>query len=116
MAEEELRSDTAEEAAEERSLIELLAELVDMVNRFIREQARDTLDKAIIQPLQKLGLNLAFTIVAGAMTAIAVIFIAVGSFLLLAEAIGYPFAYLLIALVYVIVASVLVWLRTRSVQ
>lgn len=104
------------EPAEEKSLIELITELVDMVNRFIREQAHDTLQKAIIQPLQKLGLTLAFTIVAAMLIAIALIFVAVGCFLLLAGAIGYPWAYLLIAFVYLAVAAALMWLRTRTRQ
>ena len=106
----------AEEAPEEKSLIELVTELIDMVNRFVREQAHDTLQKAIVLPLQKLGLNLALTIVAAMLTAVALIFVAVGSFLLLANAIGYPWAYLLIAFVYLAGAAVLVWLRVRTVQ
>lgn len=107
---------TAGEAPEEKSLIELITELVDMVNRFVREQARTTLRTAIIQPLQRLGLNLALTIVAAMLIAIALIFVAVGCFLLLAGAIGYPFAYLAIAAAYLLVAAVLVGLRARSVQ
>jgi len=106
----------ADEAPEEKSLIELITELVDMVNRFVREQAHDALQKAIIQPLQKLGLNLAFTIVAAMLVAIAVIFLAVGCFLLLAGAVGYPYAYLIIATFYLIIAAVLIGLRTRSTQ
>lgn len=106
----------AQAEPEKKSLVELITELVDMVNRFVREQAHATLQKAIVQPLQKLGLNLAFTIVAGAMLAIAVIFLAVGSFLFLAQAVGYPWAYVIIGVFYVAIAAVLIWLRTRSMQ
>ncbi len=105
-----------EASAQEKSLIELITELVDLANRYIREQLRLTLRKSIILPLQGLGLNLAFTIVAAMMIAISVIFLAVGFFLYLATAVGYPLAYLIIGFFYLIIAAVLIGLRVRTVQ
>jgi len=101
---------------EEKSLVQLLTELFDLVNRYVRDQVRTTLRRSVILPLQRLGLNLAFTIVAAMMAAISVIFLAVGFFLYLALAVGYPLAYLIIGFFYLLIAAILVAIRVRTVQ
>ncbi len=104
------------EAQPEKSLVELVTELFDLVNKYVREQIRTTLRKSLILPLQRLGLNLGFTIVAATMIAISVIFLAVGFFLYLAGAVGYPLAYLIIGFFYLVIGAVLIALRARTVQ
>lgn len=97
-------------------LIETLADLLRMASDWLRQEAEEAVREKLIAPLQRLGVMLASAQAAGCLMVLALIFIAVGLFMLLGGAIGYPSAFLLVGGFYVVLAVVAVAIGWRSMQ
>lgn len=99
----------------EKSLLELLAELVELVNEFVRQQIGATVDKGIVRPIKTAGLWAALTMLAAVVTALAVIFIVVGLFLLLIRLVGAAWiAFLVVGSLLALGAFLLILIRRRQ--
>lgn len=73
---------------ENKSLIELLIELFDLINSYFKQELRASVRSGLIKPAQRLGIWMGLTIVASTLFGLAAIFLAVGSFQLLARLVG----------------------------
>lgn len=96
----------------ERSVIELVLELIDLTAQYLRQQAREIVEGAVIEPAKRIGAWLAFTIVASTLFALAAVFLSVGLFQLLARLVGAAWiAYLIIGAVLTLCAITLIFIR-----
>jgi hypothetical protein len=99
---------------ERKSIPELVAETLELVARFVREQARETVEKNIIGPLRLAGSWVGAGCVASALAAIGVIFLAVGLFQALAAALGSAWAaWLIVGGAYLLAAVAIILVRLK---
>jgi hypothetical protein len=97
-----------------RSLPELVAELLELVARFFREQAQETVQNNIIKPLKLAGSYVGAGCLASALMAIAVVFLAIGLFQALAAAVHSSWAaWLIVGGAYLVAAVVIVLARMK---
>ena len=96
--------------AEERTLIDSIADLLQTIVDWLRQEAEAAVKQKVVLPLQQLGLTLFMAQAAVGLVLLGVIFISVGSLMLLAQAVGWPFALYIVggvlALIAVILASI----------
>lgn len=98
------------------SIISAVADLLQTVVDWLRQEAGALVHDKIVVPVQRLGLTLASASAAAALLVVGLVFIAVALFLLLAEWVGYPFALLIIGGVYVLASLVFLIIKVRSIQ
>lgn len=85
------------ENQEKKTISQLIVELIELTNAYIRQELRKTFDSSLARPAKKLGRWMGLAAVASTLFALAAIFIAVGAFQLLAELVGAAWiAYLII--------------------
>jgi hypothetical protein len=85
------------EEQKDKSISELIVELLDLTNRYIRQEIGRTIEDSVARPLRRAGKWLALAIIASTLFAVAIIFIAVATFQLLAIIVGATWvAYLII--------------------
>ncbi len=95
-----------------KSFSELIIELIELTQTFFRQELKSTIDNIVVGPLKKVGFWLALTLVAATLFSLALIFLAVGAFQLLATLVGATWmAYLIIGVVLFLVAGLLLILR-----
>ena len=100
------------EPVEAKSVIELVLELIDLTAQYLRQQAREIVKGAVIEPAKRIGAWLAFTLVASTLFALAAVFLSVGLFQLLARLVGAVWlAYLIIGAVLALGAVTLIFIR-----
>lgn len=81
----------------EKTFIQLSTELLELGGTYLRQQLESIIETSVAKPLKRAGLTVAATILAAFVFGLAVIFIAVGLFLLLVKFVGaYWIAYLII--------------------
>jgi hypothetical protein len=97
----------APESPPEPTLIDSIADLLQVIVDWLRQEAESTVKNKVVLPLQQLGLTLFMAQLAVSLVLLGVIFISVGSMILLAQAVGWPFALYIIGGVLVIAAAVL---------
>lgn len=98
----------ATEPKQEESVLDLLFELIDLSRRYARQEIQVVIERALLSPARRLGLLLAFTIVAATLFALSSIFLAVGAFQLLARLVGAAWiAYLIVGFMLLAVAIIL---------
>ena len=84
-----------EHSADERTVIDAIADLLQTIVDWLRQEAEGIVREKIVALLgQDLGLTLAAAIAAASLVALGIGFIAVGLFMLLGSWIGYPYALL----------------------
>lgn len=97
-------------------IIDAVADLLQTLVDWLRQEAAAIIREKIVQPIQRLGLTLASAAAAAFLLAIGLVFIAVALFLLLAQLVGYPGALLIIGGVYVLASAVFLFIKVRSMQ
>ncbi len=82
---------------EKKSVSTLVAELLELSSGFLRQELRATINLAVVRPLKSVGKWLALAVAASTLFSLALIFLAIGAFQLLAELLGATWiAYLII--------------------
>ena len=98
----------------EESVSDLIVELVDLATRYARQEIQSIIDGAVVGPIKKAGFWAGFSAAAGALCALALIFLAVGFFQLLAEVVGATWiAYLIIGGALSLLAIIVLLIRGR---
>jgi membrane-bound ClpP family serine protease len=91
-----------------KSILDLILELVELLNKYFKQQLLEVISESVIDPLTRAGRKVGFWILTFTLFAIASIFIAVAVFLILVQIIGsYSIAYLIVGVVFII-AGILV--------
>ncbi len=97
-------------------IIEAIADLLQYVVDWLRQEATAIVHDRIVLPLQKLGLTLASGCAAAFLAALGIGFIAVAVFMLLGQWLTYPGALLLTGGILVLGAIVFTVIKMRSFQ
>jgi len=100
----------------ERTVIDAIADLLQTIVDWLRQEAEGVVREKIVPPLQQLGLTISAASAAAGLAFLGIGFISVGLFMLLGEAIGYPYALLVIGGVLVIGAVVFTAIKMRLMQ
>lgn len=109
--------DETGEAPGRKSLPQLVAETLELLARYVREQAGETLQKSIVRPLQVVAGYVGLAIVAAFLAGMGVVALAIGAFQALAALVGSSWAaWLIVAAAYLILAAVIVAVRVRFKQ
>jgi len=101
---------------QERTVIDAIADLLQTIVDWLRQEAEGVVREKIVPPIQQLGLTISAASAAAGLAFLGIAFISVGLFMLLGEAIGYPFALLVIGGVLVIGAVVFTAIKMRLMQ
>jgi hypothetical protein len=102
---------------EERpTVIDALADLLQLASDWVRQEADTVMHDKVVVPLQKLGLTLASASASGCALVMGLVFTAVALFMFVGGWVGYPFAFLIVGLVYVIVSAVFLVIKVRMMQ
>lgn len=101
---------------EERTVLDAVADLLETVVEWLRQEAEALVRDKVVLPLQRLGLTLASGMAAAALLSLGLGFIAVGLLLLLAQWLTWPGALLAIGGVLVLGAVVFTVLKARNMQ
>lgn len=108
--------DTSSAGPKERTVIDAAADLLQTVVDWLRQEAEGVVREKIVPPIQQLGLTIASAQIAASLAILGIAFIAVGLFMLLGNAIGYPYALLVVGGVLVIAAVVFTAIKMRLMQ
>ena len=106
----------AAKVPEQRTVIDAVADLLQTVVDWLRQEAEALVRQKIVLPLQKLGLTIVSAAAAATLLVFGVCFIAVGLLLLLAEWLTWPGALLAIGAVLVLGSAVFVVLKVKNMQ
>jgi hypothetical protein len=101
---------------DERTIIDAVADLLQTIVDWLRQEAEAIVREKIVAPLQKLGLTIAAASAAASLAVFGIAFVAVGLFMLLGQAIGYPYALLVIGGVLLIGSVVFTVIKMRNMQ
>lgn len=101
---------------DERTIIDAGADLLQTVVDWLRQEAEAIVREKIVAPVQKLGLTLFAALAAASLAALGIALIATGLFMLLGQAIGYPYALLVIGGVLLIGAILFTAIKMRNMQ
>jgi hypothetical protein len=108
--------DSDEKQTPRPGIIEAVADLLQYIVDWLRQEVTTIVHDKVVLPLQKLGLTLASGCAAAFLAALGIGFIAVGVFILLGQWLTYPGALLLIGGVLVLGAIVFTVIKMRSIQ
>jgi len=106
----------ASEPEERRSVIDAVADLLQFIVDWLRQEAGAIVKDKIVPPIQRLGLTLASASAAGCLAVLGIGFISVGVFMLLGEWLTYPGALLLVGGVLVLGSVIFTAIKFRSMQ
>ncbi|MDA3936455.1 MAG: phage holin family protein [Actinomycetota bacterium] len=101
---------------ERASIIDSVADLLQTIVDWLRQEAETIVREKVIAPMQKLGLTLAAAQAAGCLLSLGLTFIAVGLFILLGQWITYAGALLAIGGVLLIGSVVFTVIKMRMMQ
>lgn len=105
-----------EEPVARPSVIGAVADLLQFIVDWLRQEAASIMHDKVVLPAQKLGLTLASGFAAAFLAALGLGFISVGVFMLLGQWLTYPGALLLTGGVLVLGAIVFTIIKMRSIQ
>jgi len=97
-------------------IIDAVADLLQTVVDWLRQEAAGLIREKIVLPVQRLGLTLASAAAAAALLAVGLIFLAVAGFLVLADFVSYPGALAIIGGVYMLASAVFLVIKVRAIQ
>ena len=97
-------------------IIDAVADLLQTVVDWLRQEAAGLIREKIVLPVQRLGLTLASAAAAAALLAVGLIFLAVAGFLVLADFVSYPGALAIIGGGYMLASAVFLVIKVRSIQ
>ncbi|HET6499001.1 MAG TPA: phage holin family protein [Coriobacteriia bacterium] len=103
-------------APAERTVIDAVADLLQTVVDWLRQEAEALVREKVARPIQKAGLAVAAALAAGVLLAFGLCFIATGLLLLLAEWLTWPGALLAIGGVLVLGSAGFAVVKVRSLQ
>jgi hypothetical protein len=103
-------------APERESIVDAVADLLQMVVNWLRQEAAGIMRDKVVLPGQQLGMLVAFAMAAAALLVIGLCFLFVAFLMVLAGWIGWPGAFASVGAAILIVAGVLTYLKIRSVQ
>ena len=104
------------EAPPRESLVDAIADLLQMTVNWLRAEASDIVRDKVVLPIQQLGMTLASAIAAAILLVIGLCFIFVAVLMVLAKWLTWPGAFGLVGGVLVIGAAVFTYLKVRSIQ
>lgn len=108
-------STPAPEAPRE-SLIDAIADLLQMLVNWLRQEAGDLMREKVVLPAQRLGLTLVSATAAGCLAVIGLSFVFVALLLLLASWLGWPGALLLVGGTILLGAGLFTVVKMRNLQ
>jgi hypothetical protein len=98
------------------SLIDAIADLLQMMVNWLRQEAADIMREKVVLPAQRLGLTLASAMAAGCLMVIGSSFVFVALLLLLAAWLGWPGALLLVGGTILLGAGLFTAVKRRNLQ
>lgn len=98
------------------AIIDAVADLLQTVVDWLRQEAAGLVREKIVLPVQRLGLTLSSALAAALLLVLGLTFLAVAAFLVLADFVGYPGALAIIGGVYVLASLVFLVIKVRSIQ
>lgn len=98
------------------SLIDAIADLLQMMVNWLRQEAADIMREKVVLPAQRLGLTLASAMAAGCLMVIGLSFVFVALLLLLAAWLGWPGALLLVGGTILLGAGLFTAVKRRNLQ
>jgi len=98
------------------SLIDAVADLLQMIVNYLRQEAGALMRDKVVLPGQRLGSMIAFAFAAAFALALGIGFVAVALLLLLARWLTWPGALGLIGGLLIVGAAYFTWLKVRSIQ
>ena len=104
------------EAAQRETLVEAIADLLQMTVNWLRAEASDIVRDKVVLPVQQLGMTLASAIAAATLLVIGLCFLFVAVLMLLAKWLTWPGAFGLVGGLILIGAGVFTYLKVRSIQ
>lgn len=105
-----------EEAPQRASIIDAVADLLQFIVDWLRQEAEAAVREKVVLPVQKLGLTLASASAAGCLAAFGLAFIATGVFILLGQWLTYPGALLLIGGVLLVGSVIFTVIKVKGMQ
>lgn len=106
----------SEEPPQRPSIIDAVADLLQFIVDWLRQEAEAAVREKVVLPVQKLGLTLASASAAGCLAVFGLAFIATGVFILLGEWITYPGALLLVGGVLLVGSVIFTVIKMRGIQ
>ena len=107
---------SAPSAPERENVIDAVADLLQMLVNWLRQEAAGIMRDKIVLPGQKLGMVIAFAMAAAVLLVIGLCFLFVAFLMVLAGWIGWPGAFGLVGTTILVGAGVLTFLKMRSIQ
>jgi len=101
---------------EERTVIDAVADLLQTIVDWLRQEGEAFIQQKVILPVQRLGLTLFSAGAAATLLAVGVIFISIASLLLLAEWLTWPGALYLMGGLLVVGAAIFTYFKARMIQ
>ena len=109
------RGEPSAEAPRE-SLVDAIADLLQMLVNWLRQEAAGIMRDKIVLPGQQLGMLIAFASAAATLLVIGLCFLFVAFLMVLAGWVGWPGAFGIVGGTIVLGAAVLTYLKVRSIQ
>ncbi len=103
-------------APERENVIDAIADLLQMLVNWLRQEAAGIMRDKVVLPGQQLGMLVAFAMAAAALMVIGLGFLFVAFLMVLASYIGWPAALAVVGTAILIGAGVLTYLKMRSIQ
>lgn len=101
---------------ERENIVDAVADLLQMVVNWLRQEAAGIMRDKVVLPGQQLGMLIAFAIAAATLMVIGLCFLFVAFLMVLAGWIGWPGAFAAVGVAILIGAGVLTYLKMRSIQ
>lgn len=101
---------------DERTVIDAAADLLQTAVDWLRQEAEALVKDKVVFPLQRLGFTLFFALAAASVLVMGILFISIGSLLLLAEWLTWPGALYAIGGTLVLGAAIFSWFKMRMMQ
>ena len=101
---------------ERENVIDAVADLLQMLVNWLRQEAAGIMRDKVVLPGQQLGMVVAFAMAAAALLVVGLCFLFVAFLMVLAGYIGWPGALAVVGAAILVGAGVLTYLKMRSIQ
>ena len=105
-----------EPAPERETIVDAVADLLQMIVNYLRQETASLMRDKVVLPGQQLGMLVAFAFAAATLLVVGLLFIFVAILLVLADLMGWPAALTLVGTLILIGAGVFTYLKVRSIQ
>jgi hypothetical protein len=105
-----------EPVIERESIVDAVADLLQMIVNYLRQETAGLMRDKVVLPGQQLGMLIAFAMAAAALLVIGLCFLFVAFLMILAGFVGWPAALAIVGAAILIGAGVLTYLKMRSIQ